>query len=106
MTAWRRHPGTACFVLGFVVTALDCLGRRLLDGVTRDSVARLLGPRDATPYFAEWELVYWLGPERGLIRIHSEWLVAAFGADGRVSAARIVRDWRAAVTPSARARLP
>jgi len=70
----------------------DLLERRLLEGATRDSVAQLLGPRDSTAYFGDWELVYWLGPERGLIRIDSEWLVVAFGPDGRVTTARIVRD--------------
>jgi hypothetical protein len=70
----------------------DLLERRLLRGATRDSVDRLLGRRDATSYFADWDLVYRLGPERGLLRIDSEWLVVSFGADGRVRDARTVRD--------------
>ena len=70
----------------------DIIGNRLLDGLTRDSVERLLGPRDRTDYFADWDLVYWLGPERGMIRIDSEWLVVRFGTDGRVREYRIVRD--------------
>ena len=70
----------------------DLLERRLLRGATRDSVDRLLGRRDETSYFKDWDLVYRLGPERGLIRIDSEWLVVSFGADGRVRDARTVRD--------------
>ena len=61
-------------------------------GLSRDSVERLLGPRDSTDYFREWDLVYWLGPERGFLRIDSEWLVLNPGLDGRVKDYRIVGD--------------
>jgi hypothetical protein len=70
----------------------DLLERGLLRHAPRDSVERLLGPRDQTEYFREWDLVYRLGPERGIVRIDSEWLVVRFGAEGRVRDARIVRD--------------
>jgi hypothetical protein len=70
----------------------DLLKRGLLRQATRDSVDHLLGPRDETSYFTGWDLVYRLGPERGLMRIDSEWLVVSFGADGRVRDARTVRD--------------
>ena len=63
-----------------------------LDGLTRSQVVSLLGLPSTEGYFASWDLVYWLGPERGLIRIDSEWLVIRLGPDGRVSDYRIARD--------------
>jgi hypothetical protein len=65
---------------------------RNLDGLTRSQVVSLLGPPSNDGYFADWDLVYWLGPERGLMRIDSEWLVIRIGPDGRVSDYRIARD--------------
>jgi len=53
----------------------DLMRRRLLDGQSRDRVEALLGPPDLTDKFGDWDLVYHLGPERGLFRIDSEWLV-------------------------------
>jgi hypothetical protein len=72
--------------------ATDLLARYPLRGLRRDSVKRLLGLSDSTDYFREWRLVYWLGPERGLIRIDSEWLVLRLGPEGRVSDYRIIRE--------------
>lgn len=63
-----------------------------LDGLTRPQVIALLGEPDGGSYFKEWDLVYWLGPERGLMGIDSEWLVVRFGPDGRVSEYRVARD--------------
>ena len=70
----------------------DLLARRLLDGRTRDEVRALLGPADSTPYFRDWDFVYWLGPERGYLSIDSEWLGVRFDADGRVLETRLLRD--------------
>ena len=64
-----------------------------LDGLTRPQVLALLGTPDGGDYFREPNnLVYWLGPERGIIRIDSEWLVVSFGADGRVARCELARD--------------
>lgn len=63
-----------------------------LDGLTRPRVTALLGPPDGGGYFREWDFVYWLGPERGLFRIDSEWLVIRMGPDGRVADYRLVTD--------------
>ena len=63
-----------------------------LDGLARPQVMELLGPPNGDSYFREWDLVYLLGPERGLFSIDSEWLVVRFGADGRVAEYDVVRD--------------
>lgn len=59
---------------------------------TRDEVEALLGPPTETPKFATWDMIYYLGPERSLLRIDSEWLVLKFGADGRAREISLVRD--------------
>lgn len=63
-----------------------------LDGLTRPEVAALLGPPRDRPYFSDWDMVYLLGPERGIFSIDSEWLVIRFGPNGRVSDYRVVTD--------------
>jgi hypothetical protein len=90
--AWRRNERGDLMWPTRLAMVDDLLARHPMRGLSRDSVEQLLGPRDSTDYFREWDLVYWLGPERGLVRIDSEWLVLNLGSDGRVSNYQIVRD--------------
>ncbi|MCA8941104.1 MAG: hypothetical protein KDB80_00975 [Planctomycetes bacterium] len=68
------------------------LADEVLLGRSRAEVVALLGEPPPTAYFSEWDLVYWLGPERGLISVDSEWLVIRLGRDGCVCQAGLVRD--------------
>ncbi len=69
------------------------IARRTLLGKRRAEVVELLGEPPPTAYFAKWDMVYWLGPERDYIfSIDSEWLVLRLAEDGRVVDNRIVRD--------------
>ncbi|MEZ6031348.1 MAG: hypothetical protein R3C46_16600 [Hyphomonadaceae bacterium] len=61
-------------------------------GKRRADIVALLGEPPATNYFREFDLVYWLGLERGWIRLDSEWLVMRLDANGRVTEAGIVTD--------------
>jgi len=70
----------------------DLLDRYDFGGMTRDEAIGVLGEPDRTPYFREWDMVYWLGPERGFMSIDSEWLVLRLDRDGRVCDYRIARD--------------
>ena len=70
----------------------DLLGKHLLEGKKKEDIVALLGPSDKTPYFQEYDMVYWLGPERGLIRIDSEWLVLKLQGDFTCVTAKITRD--------------
>jgi hypothetical protein len=70
----------------------DLLKRHTLEGRTSGEVVALLGEPDATAYFEEWDMVYWLGPERGLVGIDSEWLVIRLDDRDRVIASRLVTD--------------
>jgi hypothetical protein len=83
--AFSRDAVRGCMV--------DQLLRRIgVVGLQRDSVFGMLGPGDRTNYFKEYDAVYWLGPERGLMSIDSEWLVLRIGWDGRVLDAKVVTD--------------
>lgn len=68
------------------------VARSALLGRTRAEVVAQLGEPPPTAYFSDWDLVYWLGPERGLLSIDSEWLVVRFSSAGTASDCRIVRD--------------
>jgi len=59
------------------------LRRYRLRGMTREEVVSLLGAPPEPTYFTEYDLVYWLGPER--------WLAIKFGRDGRVSKTALLR---------------
>ncbi len=65
---------------------------RKLEGKTQDEILALLGPPTDTSYFTDWDAVYWLGPERGWLRLDSEWLVLRFDDKGRVFEYQLVRD--------------
>ena len=64
----------------------DLLEDRSLVGMTEDEIVALLGEHNNDyGYFVEKNrYVYYLGPERGLISIDSEWLLLDF-ADGIVA---------------------
>lgn len=68
------------------------LARGTLRGKTRAQVVEMLGKPPETEYFREYDLVYWLGPERGFFGIDSEWLVMRIGSEGRVMECRLVTD--------------
>jgi hypothetical protein len=60
-------------------------------GQSRDQIVALLGEPDDTPYFRNYDMVYYLGPERGPMGIDSEWLVFKL-TNGIVTEARLVTD--------------
>ena len=65
---------------------------RALLGKSRAEVEAMLGSPTETSKFRNYDLVYWLGPERGLMRIDSEWLALRLDSGARVATAEIVRD--------------
>jgi len=70
----------------------DLLRRHRFRGMTREQVTALVGEPEKTEYFKEWDLVYWLGPERGWVSIDSEWLVFRLDNQKKVADYKIVRD--------------
>jgi hypothetical protein len=62
-----------------------------LVGMSKNQIDELLGVPQPPGYFSDHDYVYWLGPERGLISIDSEWLGIKF-QDNVAIEARILRD--------------
>ncbi|UHA58640.1 outer membrane protein assembly factor BamE [Metabacillus litoralis] len=64
----------------------DLLSTYNLKGMTKREVITLLGPPTDTEYFKnEKNIVYYLGDERGVISIDSEWLVIDFDKHEKVT---------------------
>ncbi len=64
----------------------DLLSTYNLKGMTKSEVITLLGPPTDTEYFKnEKNIVYYLGDERGIISIDSEWLVIDFDKHEKVT---------------------
>lgn len=70
----------------------DLLAKNDFYGKTRSDVTALLGEPPDTGYFSNWDMIYWLGPERGLLSIDSEWLVFRLNDDSRVVDYQLVTD--------------
>ena len=69
----------------------DLLDEFDLHGMSPSEIVNLLGPSDGGEMW-DASYVYWLGPERGLFSIDSEWLLIELDSKSRVSSVRIVRD--------------
>ncbi len=69
----------------------DLLNKKKLIGMSKSEINELLGMPPKTAYFSNYDYVYWLGPERGLISIDSEWLAIKFENDKAIEA-KIVTD--------------
>jgi hypothetical protein len=66
-----------------------------LNGLSETEVFELLGPpqEKGFPYgVAKEDTHYYLGPERGIVRMDSEWLVIRFNSEGKVEKYWIYRD--------------
>jgi hypothetical protein len=70
----------------------DLVRSRRLDRRSRVEVEKLLGKPTNTNYFKEYDLVYWLGPERSFMGIDSEWLAITLDSSGVVQKYQIVSD--------------
>lgn len=88
--AWQSEGGRADAVRIRMVD--DLLRRHRFGGMSREQVTAIVGEPDKTNYFSDWDMVYWLGPERGFMGIDSEWLVFRLDGEKRVSEYEIVRD--------------
>ncbi len=73
----------------------DLISSHALDGLAEHEVIQLLGsPHDKGFPFgsAQCDMHYYLGPERGFVRIDSEWLFITFGHDQKVHRYWLYRD--------------
>lgn len=72
--------------------AEDVLAKHLRTGMTRDQIIETLGASTDTPYFKDFDLVYWLGHDAARSAIDASWLVIRLGAEGKLAEAKIVTD--------------
>ena len=70
----------------------DLLRRHTFTGLSRTEAVKLLGEPDKTEHFKGWDMVYWLGPERGWLSVDSEWLLLKLDSAQKVSDCRLARD--------------
>lgn len=88
--AWRESANTLEPVRIRMID--DLLESYDLASLSESRLLALLGEPTETAKFSDWDLVYWLGPERGWMSIDSEWLVINISEDGNVSEWEVVRD--------------
>lgn len=84
----HRWPPCLCMVD-------DLMESGTLDGLTREEVINLLGTPHSKGFpggAEDCKINYHLGPERGFLRIDSEWLIIDFDEDGKVKRYGIYRD--------------
>ncbi len=70
----------------------DVISNQLAVGKSRDEVIEILGKPTDTPYFKDYDLVYWLGDEKSLINVDSAWLVIKLDDQGNVTSFEKVTD--------------
>jgi hypothetical protein len=73
----------------------NLMKKKILDGLTKEKVIELLGEPASKgfPFGAiDCDIHYYLGPERGFMRIDSEWLFITLDKDGKVNRYWIYRD--------------
>ena len=74
---WLQDPETRTRIVD------DLLANHELVGMTEEEILALLGDHDnEAGYFQQQDrFIYWLGPERGLMSIDSEWLILDFAGE-------------------------
>lgn len=68
----------------------DLLEKRDLRGMTQAEVVALIGEPDHPNDVIGYDLVYWLGPQRGLIGTDSEYLVMKLDRSKRVASVELI----------------
>jgi hypothetical protein len=68
----------------------DLLDRHELRGMTRAQVVALIGEPDKVGDLPGYDMVYWLGPQRGLIGTDSEYLVMKLDKSSRVTSVELI----------------
>lgn len=92
VAAWRAGAADDGHVPARGCMIDDYLRRYPPVGPSREEIVRQLGVPGEMDYFRGYDLVYWLGPERGLMALDSEWLVVRFDSSGRAAAGKLVTD--------------
>lgn len=84
---WQKYEHERVYMVDHL------LKKYSITDMKKEEVINLLGEPTEGAYFKESNnIVYYLGPERGIISIDSEWLVISFDEQDRVIENKIVRD--------------
>lgn len=70
----------------------DFIARQPWRGKTIVQLEAWLGKPDHFPFPDGWDFNYWLGPQRGPLKVDSAWLCFKFDADGKAIDARMLQD--------------
>jgi len=70
----------------------DFLDTHELRGMTRTQVVALIGEPDRQSDVPGYDLVYWLGPQRGLIGTDSEYLVMKVDTSNRIATVELITE--------------
>ena len=70
----------------------DVVKNHISKGLDKEEVIKILGKPTDTPYFREYDLVYWLGEEKSFISIDSSWLVIELNNKNKISGYKLVTD--------------
>ena len=90
-TVWLKGDGEKSMNPPRLRMADDLIRNHVIVGKTRSEIELFLGPPTQTNYFRNYDMVYWLGPERSGFGVDSEWLVVRL-SEGRASESQIVHD--------------
>ena len=69
----------------------DLLSHKNFKGQTKAQIVALLGQPIQTDKYKNYDMVYWLGPDRSCMRIDSEWLVFTLENE-QVKSYRVIAD--------------
>ncbi|UNL86825.1 hypothetical protein [Priestia koreensis] len=84
---WNNHPEERVDMVD------NLLEEVTLKGKTKSEITTLLGKQDPKAYFKKpTNLVYYLGDERGIFSIDSEWLIISFSDKGIVDHYEVTTD--------------
>jgi hypothetical protein len=70
----------------------DLIQKGVLIGKTKPEILELLGESDDFPFRDPWGFNYWLGLQRGPMKMDSAWLAMRFDGDGRVAEVKMMQD--------------
>jgi hypothetical protein len=70
----------------------DFLAHQPWKGKTRDELETWLGKADNFPFGGGWDFNYWVGLQRGVMKLDSAWLCFQFDGHGKAVRAELKRD--------------
>ena len=91
MLTWKNSEPEMSWESTRLKMADDLIENHLKVGLTKTEVIQLIGEPDETNYFNNYDMVYYLGRERNIVGIDSEWLVIKLKED-KVELFSLVND--------------